>query len=157
MTPKVSVVIPTYNAPNLLCETLESVFEQTFGDFEVIVVNDGSSDNTLERLQEFSADSRLRVISQANGGIGAARNRGIADARGEYIALLDHDDLWAPAKLATQVAYLDVNRDCIVCSVPWGVSAHPLQPMCDLSALCNERGVVDRTLHALAKGHLFLI
>lgn len=106
---KVSVIIPAYNAMRYLPETLESVLNQTFKDFEVIVVNDGSSDETEQWVGRVS-DSRVRLISQANQGASKARNTGIANARGEYIAFLDADDLWAPTKLEKQVALLDSHE-----------------------------------------------
>ncbi len=103
---KVSVVIPAYNAMLFLPETLESVLQQTFTDFEVLIVNDGSSDNIVEWASDI-ADSRVRLISQANQRVSAARNTGIAHAQGEYIAFLDADDLWEPTKLEKQVRCLD--------------------------------------------------
>ncbi|KOP27852.1 glycosyl transferase family A [Hapalosiphon sp. MRB220] len=104
--PKVSVIIPAYNAMTYLPETLESVFRQTFTDFEVLIINDGSSDNIVQWVSELT-DSRLQLISQANQGVSAARNTGIAHAQGEYIAFLDADDLWEPTKLEKQVHCLD--------------------------------------------------
>lgn len=92
-TPLFSVVIPAYNAEKFILLTLQSVFVQTVQDFEIVVVNDGSTDRTLEVLQSIT-DPRLRVITQQNGGECVARNRGIQEARGEYIALLDSDDCW---------------------------------------------------------------
>lgn len=106
--PKVSVVIPAYNAIAYLPETIESVLKQTFTDFEVLIVNDGSSDNIVEWAAGVK-DSRVRLISQANQGVSAARNTGIAQAQGEYIAFLDADDLWEPTKLEKQVCRLDDN------------------------------------------------
>jgi len=88
--PKVSVVIPAYNAMPYLPETLESVLRQTYHDFEVVVVNDGSSDNTEEWVSQI-LDPRLKLISQANQGLAGARNTGIVNASGEYIAFLDAD------------------------------------------------------------------
>src|SRR5665213_1499013 len=99
--PSISVVIPTYNRPDLLRETLDSVFAQTFGDYEVIVVNDGSTDTTAGRLEEMRATygERLRVITTTTGGVGAARHRGIDEARGTYVATLDHGGIWRTRRL----------------------------------------------------------
>lgn len=108
--PKVSVVIPAYNALAFLPQAVESVLAQTFSNFEVIAVNDGSSDQTGRWLSKLT-DPRVRYISQANLGQSSARNTGIANTSGEYIAFLDADDLWAPDKLERQVAYLDANPD----------------------------------------------
>jgi glycosyltransferase involved in cell wall biosynthesis len=102
----VSVVIPAYRHRDYVLLTLESVFAQTFTDYEVIVVNDGSPDDTADLLRPLAQAGRIRYIEQTNRGQGAARNRGIAEARGEFIALLDDDDLWPPDKLAWQVEAL---------------------------------------------------
>jgi glycosyltransferase involved in cell wall biosynthesis len=107
--PSVSVIIPTYNHRAYVLETLESVFAQTFTDYEVIVVNDGSPDDTAELLRPLAEQGRIRYIEQPNAGQAAARNRGLAEARGEFIAFLDDDDLWPPDKLEWQVA--EMNSD----------------------------------------------
>jgi glycosyltransferase involved in cell wall biosynthesis len=104
--PKVSVVIPAYNVMAFLPETLESVLRQTFTDFEVLIVNDGSSDHIVEWAAQIT-DPRVQLISQENQRVSAARNTGIAHAKGEYVAFLDADDLWEPTKLAQQVHCLD--------------------------------------------------
>jgi glycosyltransferase involved in cell wall biosynthesis len=96
--PKFSVVIPVYNRASLIGQTLESVFSQTYTDYEVIVVDDGSTDGTWHALQGYG--DRIRAIRQTNAGPGAARNLGIAQAQGEYVAFLDSDDLWYPHTLA---------------------------------------------------------
>lgn len=106
--PTVSIVVPSYNVQATIRETLESVFAQTYADFEVIVINDGSTDRTLEVVAEFT-DPRLRVYSYENGGLPVARNRGIDRARGRYLTFLDADDLWTPDKVADQVAALDAH------------------------------------------------
>lgn len=106
--PRVSVVIPTYNAAPFICQAVTSALGQTLRDLEVIVVDDGSSDCTLEVLHGFD-DVRLRVVSQEHGERSAARNRGIRMAGGEYVAFLDADDWWHPAKLARQLAVFDRN------------------------------------------------
>ena len=108
--PKISVIIPTYNAEATILETLVSLRHQTFTDFEIIVINDGSSDRTLDVLERFS-DERLRVFSFENAGATVARNRGIARAGGEFIAFLDADDLWSVDKLERQLAALQQNPE----------------------------------------------
>jgi glycosyltransferase involved in cell wall biosynthesis len=117
-TPLVSVIVPTYNSAGFIRESLDSVLAQTFKDFEIIVVDDGSTDDTAKLLAAYR-DS-LRVIKKENGGPASARNAGIREARGELIAFQDADDLWTPDKLELQVACLAqhpeaalVHSDCI--------------------------------------------
>lgn len=149
--PAVSVVVPTYNQPALLLETLQSVFAQTFTDFEVILVDDGSTDDTPARLVELAArEPRLRVVRQVNAGTGAARNRGIDEARGKYIALLDHDDLWMPGKLAAQVAFLERHPECVACIVPYAQSDAVDRLIFDPAAVAGADGIIDRPLRKLA-------
>ena len=93
-----SVIIPLYNKEISVKNTLESVLNQTFKEFEVIIVNDGSTDNSLEIVQQFK-DDRIRIIDKPNGGVSSARNRGIKEANYEWIAFLDADDLWMEDKL----------------------------------------------------------
>lgn len=112
--PKVSVVIPTYKHRDFVAATLQSVFAQTFTDYEVIVVNDGSPDDTEAVLEPFAAAGRIRCFRQGNCGQAAARNRGLAEARGEFIALLDDDDLWGPDKLEWQVAALSGDDHAVL-------------------------------------------
>jgi glycosyltransferase involved in cell wall biosynthesis len=106
MNPKVSVIIPTYNRAATVRNAIESVLGQTFSDLEVIVVDDGSSDGTDKILQESYGD-RIRYFAQTNQGVSAARNKGLAEARGEWIALLDSDDLWEKEKLEWQFKALE--------------------------------------------------
>ena len=96
---KFSVVVALYNKQDFVTETLMTVLNQTFADFELICVDDGSTDESASHVQAL-ADSRVILIRQANAGVSAARNTGIARARGEWVALLDADDLWAPSYLA---------------------------------------------------------
>lgn len=113
--PKVSVIIPTYNRARYICRAINSVLDQTFTDHEIIVVDDGSTDNTRELLAQY--DGKIVYIPQTNQGISESRNRGIRAARGEYIAFLDSDDVWISEKLAIQVDLLDHNEKLgIVCS-----------------------------------------
>ena len=106
---KVSVIIPTYNREELLCEAINSVLAQTFTDFEIIVIDAGSTDITEERIAEFG--DRIRYFKQENLGVNAARNRAMSLSRGEYVAILDDDDLWKCNKLALQVDILDHFHD----------------------------------------------
>lgn len=108
---KVSVVIPTYNAEAFIKNTIESVLRQTYPDFECIVVDDGSTDSTLEVLNSIS-DARIKILRQKNsGGPARPRNVGLMAAQGDYIFLLDADDIMLPEKLAISVAALDANPD----------------------------------------------
>ena len=153
-TPLVSVVIPTYNQPAFLREALASVFAQTFGDFEIIVVNDGSTDDTGEQLEQYG--DRIRVITQENQGIGRARNRGMDAATGRYIAFLDHDDLWHPAKLESQVAYMREHPECVGNSVPFEYSSTPGKVRFDLGIRGSD-GIVPDALQVFAGGQIFLL
>ena len=106
--PRVSVIVPLYQTERYIAEALQSVLAQTFDDFEVLVVDDGSSDRGPQIARE-TGDSRVRIISQINRGLAGARNTGIRHARGTFIALLDADDRWHPDKLARHVALLDAR------------------------------------------------
>ncbi|MBD2250028.1 glycosyltransferase family 2 protein [Nostoc parmelioides] len=108
--PTISVIIPAYNAERTILETISSVQQQTFSDFELIIINDGSIDRTLELIQNIQ-DERLKIFSYENGGLPVARNRGIYRAIGEFIAFLDADDLWTPDKLELQLAALQQNPE----------------------------------------------
>jgi glycosyltransferase involved in cell wall biosynthesis len=110
MTPTLSVVIPTYNQASLLPEAIASVRAQQWPNLEIIVVDDGSTDDTKKVLNHLTSDRGLRWFSQNNAGAAAARNRGIEAATGEWIAFLDADDLWLPAKLAIQFEQLETHR-----------------------------------------------
>ena len=105
--PEISVVMPVYNPGEIVGESIESVLDQTFEDFEYIIVDDGSTDAETKKILAGQSDPRVRVIRQANGGVAAARNRGIAESRGRYIAFLDHDDIFMPDKLFCLKALLD--------------------------------------------------
>ena len=109
VAPRVSVVIPTLNRLSLLREAVASVEAQTWRDYEIIVVDDGSSDGTAEWLR---SQTGVRRVIQERGGVARARNAGIHVARGELIAFLDSDDLWEPKKLERQIAHLDAHPQC---------------------------------------------
>ena len=108
MEPRVSVVIPLYQTERYIAKALRSVIDQTFADFEVIVVDDGSRDGGPQIARDWR-DPRVRVITQENRGLAGARNTGIRHARGELVALLDADDLWEPTKLERHVAHFDAD------------------------------------------------
>jgi glycosyltransferase involved in cell wall biosynthesis len=117
--PKVSVIIPVYNNGKYLTEALESVLHQTYGDVEIIIVNDGSTDDTGTVIACYldKEGSRIRCLHQANRGPAAARNAGMRNARGTYIAFLDADDIWLPQKLEKQVKLIEQNPSlgCVYC------------------------------------------
>jgi glycosyltransferase involved in cell wall biosynthesis len=119
-SPLVSAVVATYNRVDLVAQTLDSILAQSYPNLEVIVVDDGSTDGTGEMIPERYGD-RVRYFHQDNAGPSAARNRGIEQARGEYIAFLDDDDLWLPTKIEQQVAALERAPDCAVCYTRCGV------------------------------------
>ena len=103
----ISVIIPTYNYGRFLRETIDSALAQTYPALEIIVIDDGSSDDTPQILAEYG--DRIRAIRQNNQGVGAARNTGIAAARGEYLSFLDSDDVWNPGKLEMEIARFEAD------------------------------------------------
>ena len=139
--PKVSVIIPTYNRLPMLKEAVDSVLDQDFEDFELIVVDDGSTDGTIAEIKRYGGRVRLLQHSE-NRGVSAARNKGILHAKGKYIAFLDSDDLWVKDKLKIQVAFLDEN---------------PHYPLCYTDEIWIRRGkrVNPKTKHAKYSGWIF--
>jgi len=126
-TPLVSVVIPAYNAETYIAAAVESVLAQTFRDFELIVVDDGSSDSTASRLAAY--EGALRCIRQANSGVSRARNNGVEASRGRLVAFLDADDVWLPAKLEKQTRLLESRTDCRTCYTAAIVADAALRPI----------------------------
>lgn len=104
--PTVSVIIPVYNVEKYIAQTIQSVLAQSYSNFEVVVVDDGATDNSLAICQTFT-DNRLRIVQQQNRGLAGARNTGIRHAQGKFLAFLDSDDLWQPDKLALHVQHLE--------------------------------------------------
>ncbi len=141
MQPVVSVIIPTFNREKFIGAAIQSVLEQTFQNFEIIVVNDGSTDGTAEVIKSFPAD-KLRYIYQPNHGRSNARNHALRLSTGHYIAFLDSDDLYLPGKLELQVSYLD---------------AHPDVDMVYTSAYCmDENGnPINRRYDAKVSGRIY--
>ena len=109
-TPAISVVMPIYNVEDYVAEAVQSVLDQSFDDFELICVDDGGPDRSMQIVREFS-DPRIRIVCQPNRGLAGARNTGIAHARGELVALLDSDDRWHKDKLMLHFIHLTANPD----------------------------------------------
>jgi glycosyltransferase involved in cell wall biosynthesis len=168
--PRVTVVVPAWNTSSVLTETLDSIRAQTFQDFEVLVVDDGSTDGTAEVVERHGAeDHRFRLIRQGHAGVSIARNKAVAEARGEWIAFLDADDVWLPPKLERQLALLeqdpaagllftnfffwDGNRDLAVAYAPGAVlpGGNPLQALIR-SCLFLLSTVMVRREHFLGSG-----
>ena len=110
--PIVSIIIPCYNTAQYLGEAVASALGQTYTDFELLIIDDGSTDATREISSCFLSDRRVRYFRQDNRGLSAARNKGIELSRGEFIALLDADDVWEPEKLASQLSLFDTMPKC---------------------------------------------
>jgi glycosyltransferase involved in cell wall biosynthesis len=181
MTHTVSVIIPTYNRREFLMEALASVQKQSYAPMEIIVVDDGSTDGTIEAVREHFPS--VRVIRQPHRGVSAARNRGIAEAKGKFITFLDSDDLWQPGKLKTQMAVFRENPETLICYTDeiWirrGVRVNPMKkhrkyggwiypyclPLCIISPssvimrreVLNTVGVFDESLPACEDYDLWL-
>jgi glycosyltransferase involved in cell wall biosynthesis len=107
--PVASIIVPAFNVAKTLPDTIASLQEQSFADFEIIIVNDGSSDSTAQLAESYQKDPRVRVIHQRNRGLAGARNTGIAAAKGQFIGFCDADDLWEPTKLVTHIIHLQHN------------------------------------------------
>ena len=114
-TPRISCLLPVYNGEAFLEEAIKSILGQTFTDFELVVVDDGSTDSTPAILAALAAkDPRVRIVRQANGGIVAALNAGLAACRGEYVARMDADDIALPHRFQFQLDYLDAHPGCVL-------------------------------------------
>jgi len=179
--PRVSVIIPTYNRGWIVQEAIESVLAQDYRDFELIVVDDGSTDDTDDILNSYRGD--IMVFRQKNQGVSAARNRGLSEASGRFIAFLDSDDLWLPQKLFRQVEFFNKNPDAQICQTeetwirkgvrvnpkqrhkkPWGMIFEPSLALCLVSpsavmirrSLFEKVGGFDEALPACEDYDLWL-
>jgi len=121
----VSVIIPAYNAASTIDATLASVRAQAHSDLEIIVIDDGSTDGTVDRVSAHAeVDARVRLLQQANGGVAVARNRGVAEAKAEFVAPVDADDLWHPQKIARQLELIRHRPEVgLVCTAYWVLDA----------------------------------
>jgi hypothetical protein len=144
---RASVIIPLFNKAPFIERALRSVAAQTFADFEIIVVDDGSTDGGLRIVEKFT-DSRLRIVRQENAGPGAARNRGLREARGEFVAFLDADDEWLPEYLAESLHSLDEHGENAAAVVS-GYFEHPAGVSCD--DLWRRRGLRDGEMRLSAE------
>lgn len=139
---RVSVLIPTYNRALYVCDAIESVLSQSYGDYEIVVVDDGSTDGTAELVRRYP---NVRYVRQNNMGIPCARNRALAESRGELITWLDSDDLYTQDKLEKQVAYLDTYQECqIVFCLPKLFSDIPFGSMTTRQKLMIQGDSVSR-------------
>ena len=164
--PKVSVIIPSYNCAQYLSEALESVFSQSYKDYEVIVVDDGSTDNIREVVDRFinRYSNQIRYIFQENKGLAVVRNNGIENSLGDYIALLDADDKWFPNRLEEEIKLMEsdsqygvpseVKRRCKRAKFQNGIPSFVLWFHClmNLAALSTSRVVrPDDTIRPLMR------
>lgn len=158
----VSIITPLYNGERFIAQTIESVLAQTYTDWEMIIINDGSTDRSEEIVRQYTdCDPRIRLYSQPNGGSAAARNNGIRRAEGRYIALLDADDLWEPFFLESQLALMrehnallvygshkridETGRECLVpFLVPERITYRDMLRTCSISCLT---GLYDTSVY----------
>ncbi len=113
----VSIVFPCYNCEDFICESINSVLAQTYTNWELIICDDCSTDNTKNKIEPFLEDSRIHYFCmETNGGPAHARNLGLSNVNGDYVAFLDSDDIWIPDKLEKQIAFMKENSICFCCS-----------------------------------------
>jgi|GEM_PF-939201 len=156
MSPTVSIIIPTYNRAQFIGQTIDSVLAQTFTDYEIIVVDDASTDDTAQVLAGYG--DRIRVITlETNTGPSLTRNTALQEARGELIAFLDSDDLWYPIMLATTVAHLKKNPATDMVGAAWDVIDESGQPIRPANKPSNFQPAVQADfLRAIAVGNFLL-
>lgn len=142
----ISIIIPLYNAEGYVDRIVPCVMKQTYPNLEILLVNDGSTDHTLEKCQAYQAvDGRIRVLSQENGGVSAARNRGLAEAKGEYISFVDADDYLKPDFIEV-LYHAATAEDCdVVCSDYLETGSYDLTPLDSGSSPRTERTIESRT------------
>jgi glycosyltransferase involved in cell wall biosynthesis len=140
MTQNINIIIPTYNRASLLKRAIDSVLEQTRSEFELIVVDDGSNDNTQELLKSYG--SHITVLTQEHRGVSATRNLGIAHSTNDWIAFLDSDDEWKPHKLEHQLSYIQEHPTCKICQT-------------EEDWIRNGKGVNPKNKHQKPSGWIF--
>ncbi len=153
MTHKVSIIMPAYNVSGTISESIESVLKQTYKNWELVIVNDCSKDDTLQVIAPFiQAEPKIKLVDLTkNVGLPAARNAGVENAIGEFIAFLDSDDLWSPEKLKSQINFHIKNPDCAISHTDFeafnqnGKVKRPLKKILESNKL--KRGVLLPTLY----------
>ncbi len=111
MNSLISIIIPTYNSERYISETIQSVVNQTYSNWELIIIDDGSTDSTAQIIQKHFSDPKIRYVYQANQGVSIARNNGMFLSKGDYVAFLDSDDLWEPNNLELKIKFLNSEPD----------------------------------------------
>ncbi len=145
--PTVSVIMPVYNCGPYLAEAVESILRQTWKDFEFIIVDDGSTDDSLAVLEKYARqDDRIRVISRPNTGIVGALNDALVAARGKYVARMDGDDVSLPQRLQLQVEYLELNPSCVAVGASAQLVDEEGDPLCIVPAWTDPRRLNDDLL-----------
>lgn len=148
--PRVSVVVPVYNAQAYLAEAMDSILGQTFFDFEVIVIDDGSTDKSKEILEKYAADdTRVRLVSRENKGVTATLNEGISLSRGTYIARMDADDITLPDRFEKQVEFLDRHSDTVVVGGQVILIDPNGQILCEMDLPCTHAEIDGRHMGSI--------
>ena len=151
MPPKVSVILPVYNGGLYLKEAMESVLNQTFTDFELIIINDGSTDDSPKIIAKFY-DSRIKIINQKNQGLIASLNTGIRLSKGKYIARMDADDISLPERFQKQIAHLDANDDIGLLGTTFAIQSE--EKISGIAAvLLNDQDLRYQLLYKCPFGH----
>lgn len=151
----ISVVIPLYNKENHIAKTIESVLKQTYTDFEIVIIDDGSADNSVS-IAESIKDPRIRIIRQRNQGVSAARNNGILAAKGEFVALLDADDDWSPEFLETQINLANKYPQCNVFAVNYrfmSVAGNVSNTIINKLPFVGGDGILDNYFEVASNSH----
>lgn len=140
IVPKVSIIMPAYNAENYIGKSVKSVLDQTFKNWELIIIDDGSSDRTAEICKKYvSLDNRIIYVFQENSKQATARNNGLKIAKGDIIAFLDSDDLWLPTKLELSLSYFDLNKFDLIFTDSYSGSDYEIKIESDL----NKMNVIE--------------
>lgn len=146
-TPSVSVLLPVYNAERYVVQAVQSILDQTYRDFELILINDGSTDSSLSILEPFAArDPRIRLISRENRGLVHTLNEGLSLARGAFIARMDADDIADPLRFEKQVAFLQIHTQCVAVGCRTYLIDHEGQPLRPQKVVLCTHEEIDRAL-----------
>lgn len=139
---KISIVIPLYNKGKHILDTLECISKQTFQDYEILVVNDGSTDDSLKKVKSYK-DTRIKIIDQVNSGAAAARNRGVKEAASEYIAFMDADDFWEEQYLESMVQLIEEYPDASIYGSNYTIIEKGQSTVLNFPGIQNEKGYID--------------